>query len=118
MKTSSQDIVHLSFCRIVFVMFFFLRQERVSHPTFFNNLSIETSLVAPLTIRAASCIFSSSFASYCVQLSHTTSAYSSNGLINEKKMICSDFLLSWNLSFRITCIRCQAFSFISRVMPY
>ena len=84
MKTSSQDIVHLSFCRIVFVMFF-LRQERVSHSTSFNNFPIETSLVAPLTIRAASCcIFSNYFASYCIQLSHTTSAYSSNGLINEK----------------------------------
>ena len=50
MKTSSQDMVHLSFCRIIFVMFFFLRQERVSHPTSFNNFSIETNLVAPLTI--------------------------------------------------------------------
>ena len=86
MKTSNQDIVHLSFCRIVFV-YVFLRQERVFRPTSFNNLSVKTRLVAPLTIRAASCcIFSSSFASYCVQLSHTTSAYSSNGLINEKYM--------------------------------
>ena len=55
MKTSSQDIVHLSFCRLVFVYVFFLRQERVSHPTSFNTFSIETSLVAPLTIRAALC---------------------------------------------------------------
>ena len=53
-KTSNQDIVHLSFCSIVFV-YVFLRQERVSHPTSFNNFSIETSLVAPLRIRAASC---------------------------------------------------------------
>ena len=54
--------------------------------TSFNDFSIETSFVAPLTIRAASCcIFSNSFASYCVQLFKTTSAYSSNGLINEKK---------------------------------
>ena len=41
-------------------------------------------LVAPVAIRAASiCILSSALISYCVQLSHTTSAYSKTGLIKE-----------------------------------
>ena len=40
--------------------------------------SIEVNLVAPVTILAAS------FDSYCVQLYHTKSAYSSSGRINEK----------------------------------
>ena len=85
MKTSSQDIVHLSFCRIVFVYVFLFGRREYPIQLLLIFFSIETSLVAPLTIRAASCcIFSNSFASHCVQLSNTTSAYSSNGLINEK----------------------------------
>ena len=50
-----------------------------------NLLPKETSLVAAVVIRAAStCIFSSALISYCVQLSHTTSAYSKTGLIKEE----------------------------------
>ena len=56
MKTSGLDIVNLSFCKVILADVFFLRQERVSHPTSFNNLSIETNLVAPLTIPSC-CIF-------------------------------------------------------------
>ena len=82
MKTSIQDIVHLPFCRIVFVYVFFFGKREYPIQLSFNIFFIETSLVAPLTIRAASCcIFSNSFALYCVQLSHTMSAYSS--LMNE-----------------------------------
>ena len=45
----------------------------------------EQDLVAPVTIIAASIwIFSSSFFSYCVQLSQTISAYSKIGRMNEK----------------------------------
>ena len=44
-------------------------------------MSKETSLVAPVAILVASiCIFSGALISYCVQLSHTTSAYSKTGL--------------------------------------
>ena len=55
-KTSSQDIVNFSFFRIVFVYVSFHLQER-EYPIqlLLIFFSIETSLVAPLTIRAASC---------------------------------------------------------------
>ena len=63
----------------VFVVFFTSDSQPVSP----YNMSKETSLVAPVAIRAASiCIFSA-LISYCVQLSHTTSAYSKTGLIKE-----------------------------------
>ena len=77
-----------------------LLEARVSHPVSVYKRFIDTSLVAPVTIRAASTrIFSSSFASYCVQLSHTTSAYSKRGLMNEKLIICKDFLSKMNFIF-------------------
>ena len=46
---------------------------------------MEANLVAPTTILAASFwILSNLFDSYCVQLFHTTSVYSSSGRMNEK----------------------------------
>ena len=55
-----------------------------SQPVSRYNMSKETSLVAPVAIRAVSiCIFSSALISYCVQLSHTTSACSKTDLIKE-----------------------------------
>ena len=65
---------------IVYVVFFSSDSQPVSR----YSMSKETSLVAPVAIRAASiCIFSSALISYCVQLSYTTSAYSKTGLIKE-----------------------------------
>ena len=50
----------------------------------YKNISKETNLVTQVAIRAASIgIFSSALISYCVQLSHTTSAYYKTGLIKE-----------------------------------
>ena len=56
-----------------------------SKPVSRYNMSKETSSVATVAIRAASiCIFFSyALITYCVQLSHTTSAYSKTGLIKE-----------------------------------
>ena len=46
---------------------------------------MEAKFVARVTILTASFwILSNSFDSYCVQLFHTTSAYSSSGRINDK----------------------------------
>ena len=46
---------------------------------------MDANLFAPVTILAASFwILSYSFDTYCVQLFHTTSAYSNSGRINEK----------------------------------
>ena len=46
---------------------------------------MEANLVAPVTILAdLFWILSDSFDSYCVQLFHTTSAYSRSGRIKEK----------------------------------
>ena len=46
---------------------------------------MEANLVAPVTILAALFwILSNSLDSYCVQLFHTTSAYSGSGRINDK----------------------------------
>ena len=46
---------------------------------------MEANLFAPVTFLAASIwILSKSFDSYCVQLFHTTSAYSRSGGVNEK----------------------------------
>ena len=53
--TSSQDIVHLSFCRIVFVYVFFIGKREYPIQLLLIFFSIKTSLVPPLTIRAASC---------------------------------------------------------------
>ena len=59
-----------------------------SQPISRYNMSKETSLVAPVAIRAASIVFfASALVSYCVQLSHTTSAYSKTGLIKEVLII-------------------------------
>ena len=77
------------------------------------RLFIETSLVAPVAILAASfCILSSSYFSACVQLSHMLSPYSNNGLMNVVYIVSSDFLSSLNLSFLITLILNHALSFI------
>ena len=57
-----------------------------SKPVSRYNMSKETSLGAPVAIRVASiCTFSSALISICVQLSHTTSAYSKTGLIKRYK---------------------------------
>ena len=46
---------------------------------------MEANLVVPVTILAATFwILFNSFDSYCVQLLHTTSAYSRSGSVNEK----------------------------------
>ena len=67
---------------------FFLRRTSVFQPVSKKRELIDTCLVAPVTIRVASCcICCSSFASYCVQLSQTTLEYSSNGLIKQKNIV-------------------------------
>ena len=49
---------------------------------------MEAYFVASVTILAASFwLLSNSFDSYCVQLFHTPSAYSSSGRINEKYIV-------------------------------
>ena len=71
-----------------------------------------------MTMRAASIwIFSSSFASYWVQLSHTTSAYSSTGRMKEKYIDCNDFLSRTNFNCLIMLMRYQALDFISVKCP-
>ena len=63
----------------------FLLDTSVSQPVSVFREWMEANLVAPVTILAASFwILSNSFDSYCVQLFHTTSAYSRSGRINEK----------------------------------
>ena len=63
----------------------FLLDPSVSQPVSVSRESMEANLVAPVTILAASFwILFNLFFSYCVQLYHTTSAYSSSGRINEK----------------------------------
>ena len=55
MKTGSQDTVSLSFCKIEFVYVFFFGKREYPIHILLIFFSIETNLVAPLTIRAASC---------------------------------------------------------------
>ena len=57
MNTSSQDTVHLPFCRIILFMFFFCDKREYTIQPLIIFFSIETNLVAPLTIRTASCCF-------------------------------------------------------------
>ena len=67
-------------------MCFFLRDANDSYPGSLLRESMDSSFVAPVTIRVARCCtFSSSLISYKVQLSQTTSEYSSSGLIKGKK---------------------------------
>ena len=59
----------------VYVSSFF---KIIPKPVSYNKFSIDTSFDTSVTIRAASfCIF----ISYCAQLPHNTSAYSSSGLM-------------------------------------
>ena len=86
-RIGSQEIDHFAFYKVIEVCFF-LWDESVSQPVSDKRELIEKILVAPVTIRAASFrIFSRSFTSYCVQLSHTTSAYSKRGRRKEKYII-------------------------------
>ena len=63
----------------------FLLDPSVSQPVSVRRELIEASLVAPVTILAASFwIMQKSFELYCVQLFHTASAYSRVVHINEK----------------------------------
>ena len=50
---------------------------------------------------ASICLFSSGLISYCVQLSHTTFAFSKTGLIKEILIISSDCLSRMNFNLRI-----------------
>ena len=59
----------------------FLLDPSVSQPVSVWRESMEANLVAPVTILAAS------FDSYCVQLFHIKSAYSSSGRRNEKQIV-------------------------------
>ena len=55
-----------------------------SKPVSLDNMSKETSLIAPVAILAASIfILSIAFISYCVQLSHTILVHSRVGRTNE-----------------------------------
>ena len=66
---------------------------KVLPSNFTYEMSIESIPEAPITIRAVSfCIFSNSLTSYYVEMSHTTSAYTRDGLIKEVYIISSDFL--------------------------
>ena len=57
--------VHFACCKIRQVLSVFLLVASVSHPVSVSREFIEASLVAPVTILAASCwIFSNSFNSY------------------------------------------------------
>ena len=65
-------------------------------------------------MRAASIwIFSSLFASYWVQFSHTTSAYIMTGRMKEKYIDCNDFLSRINFNCLIMLMRHQTLDFIS-----
>ena len=76
-----------SFYKIGTFLCLYLRLYNGSQPVSRYRSSIETSLVAPMTILAASVrIFSIESISYCVQLSHTISAYSKTGRIKEKEI--------------------------------
>ena len=79
-----------------------------SQPVSLDNMSIETHLAVPVTILAASfCILSIDLISYCVQLSHTISAYSRAGRINEIYIWFKESLSSKYLNVRMTCKFCH-----------
>ena len=84
-----------------------------SQPVSLDNMSMETSLVVPVTILATSfCILSIAFISYCVQLSNTISAYSRAGCINEIYILFKESLSSKYLNLRMTCKFCHTLAFI------
>ena len=92
----------------------YLRVSKLSHPASSRIVLFEHDLVAPVTIIAASIwIFSSSFFSYCVQLSQIISAYSKIGRINEKYMVCKVERSSWYFNFRSMLILFHALGDIS-----
>ena len=74
----------------------------VTQPHSLYRLSIETDLVKPVTIGAASfCIFCNEFISCIVQPSQTTYEYSKTGKIYDKNIWFNAVRLKVNLSYRI-----------------
>ena len=55
MKTIILDIVHFSFKRIKLTYVFFSPARKSIPTNFFNNFSLETNFVAPVTMHTASC---------------------------------------------------------------
>ena len=87
--------------------------SRESHLVSLYNAAIETSLVAPVAILAASIrIFSSFCFSDRKQLSQIMSPYSSSGLIKIKYICSKDFRSNLNFKHLIIFILVHAFSVI------
>ena len=85
MQIGKEEIDPYTFFLNTMILCLFLLHANVSHPVSQYRRFRDTSPVAPVTMQAASVwICTSSSASYCVQLSHTTPAYSSRGLMKEK----------------------------------
>ena len=112
-KTRKKELSCEPFYKIRLVYVFLRLSSKVSHFVSSLRFRIDTNLVQPVTILAASfCILSSSDFSYRVQLSHIDSLYSNIGLMKLKYIICNDFLSNSNFSFLMAFTRFQAFSLI------